>query len=129
MAHWKIMIFGGQIVQCVSSKMRLNCLNSRFVKKVIVVLPKLCRMDQNWHACVLASFWESYCGIGVLSESFLGLPKCSTLAFWVLIRGRMTKLRIILSKPPLCSYFSFTNLLSWIIKIIANYVFLKWNFE
>jgi len=50
--------------------------------------------------------------LGVLNERFLGLPKLSILGSRVLIKGQMTKLQVILSKPLLCSYFSFTNLLS-----------------
>jgi len=34
--------------------------NPRFVVNVMVILPKLCRIEQNWYACVLAPFWEFY---------------------------------------------------------------------
>ena len=55
--------------------------------------------------------------LGFLNERFLGLSKLSVLGFCVSFRGKMTKLRVILSKSLLSSYFSFTKLLTMIIKI------------
>jgi len=61
----------------------LNRLNPRSVEKVMIVLLKLRRMDQNWHVYVLASFGNSIVGIefGVQNERFLGFPKISILGF------------------------------------------------
>jgi len=55
-------------------KWLLNLLNPRSMKNVMVVLPKLCRMDHNWPTCVLAPSWEPYCGNRVLccKWNFLG---------------------------------------------------------
>ena len=50
----QLWFFMGIYFMVLSFKRLMNRLNPRFVENVMVIFPKLCRMDQNWHACVPA---------------------------------------------------------------------------
>jgi len=95
-------------------KCLLHCLNPSYVDKVITVLPELCRLDQSWHTCVLASFWEPFGANSAWCSKwkFFGLFKLLILGYYVSIGDWKTKLRVILSKLLLCSYFFFTKILA-----------------